>query len=287
MAGSKVPCAKDCAWAAPDIPRTATSTTSQRLHIPLSIDNPRSVRTDDRRLPCREVGRRVKQRGVRREGQQDRSRRIGEREKLKPRAGDEPHWQRLRQGVYLGYRPSKKKAGGTWFARFYDAEANRNVRKRLDDYGTLSGHDVFKQAKADAETWAETVESGGERGRDMVTVEDPCKLWALGKSFRPAPVNQTVGFFVHLSAMSNSLALLISLLLKAGAGLVALNEIRGLVLAGPVIYGMYQSGGTAMAIWLGVCSLGGIALSVIVPLIAAKKIGKYVDARMRPQLAEA
>lgn len=57
--------------------------------------------------------------------------RIGEREKLKPKAGDEPHWQRLRQGVYLGYRPSKKKAGGTWFARFYDAEANRNARKRL------------------------------------------------------------------------------------------------------------------------------------------------------------
>lgn len=55
--------------------------------------------------------------------------RIGEREKLKP--GDEPHWQRLRQGVYLGYRPSKKKAGGTWFARCYDAETNRNSRKRL------------------------------------------------------------------------------------------------------------------------------------------------------------
>lgn len=100
--------------------------------------------------------------------------RIGEREKLKPRAGDEPHWQRLRQGVYLGYRPSKKKAGGTWFARFYDAEANRNARKRLGDYGTLLGHDVFKQAKADAEAWAETVETGGERARDMETVKDAC-----------------------------------------------------------------------------------------------------------------
>lgn len=37
--------------------------------------------------------------------------RIGEQEKLKPKAGDEPHWQRLRQGGYLGYRPSKTKAG--------------------------------------------------------------------------------------------------------------------------------------------------------------------------------
>lgn len=103
--------------------------------------------------------------------------RIGEREKLKPRTGDEPHWQRLRQGVYLGYRPSKKKAGGTWFARFYDAEANRNARKRLGDYGTLSGHDVFKQAKADAEAWAETVETGGERARDMETVKDACEAY--------------------------------------------------------------------------------------------------------------
>ena len=100
--------------------------------------------------------------------------RIGDREKLKPKAGDEPHWHRLRQGVYLGYRPSKKTDGGTWFARFYDADTNRNKRKRLGDYGTLTGHDVFKQAKTDAEVWAATVESGGELARDMVTVKDAC-----------------------------------------------------------------------------------------------------------------
>ncbi len=103
--------------------------------------------------------------------------RIGGRERLKPRPGNEPHWQRLRQGVYLGYRPSRKSAGGTWFARFYDADANRNARKRLGDYGTLSGHDVFNQARADAEAWAETVESGGERARDMVTVKDACEAY--------------------------------------------------------------------------------------------------------------
>lgn len=107
--------------------------------------------------------------------------RIGEREKLKPKAGDEPHWQRLRQGCYLGYRPSRKKAGGTWFARVYDPDTNRNARKRLGDYGTLSGHDVFKQAKADAETWAETVETGGERARDLVTVVDACEAYLKQK----------------------------------------------------------------------------------------------------------
>ena len=103
--------------------------------------------------------------------------RIGEREKLKPKAGDEPHWHRLRQGVYLGYRPSKKTVGGTWVARFYNADTNRNKRKRLGDYGTLSGHDVFKQAKIDAEIWAATVDCGGELARDMVTVKDACEAY--------------------------------------------------------------------------------------------------------------
>ena len=46
----------------------------------------------------------------------------------------------------------------------------------------------------------------------------------------------------------------------------------GLLLAGPVIYAMYESGGTLMAIWLGFSSLAGIALSVFVPLFAARKL---------------
>ena len=115
--------------------------------------------------------------------------RIGERERLKPKTGDEPHWQRLRQGCYLGYRPSRKKAGGTWFARVYDPDSNRNSRKRLGDYGTLSGHDIFKQAKLDAEAWAETVESGGERARDMVTVADACDAYLKQK---PGPIAEGV-----------------------------------------------------------------------------------------------
>ena len=43
------------------------------------------------------------------------------------------------------------------------------------------------------------------------------------------------------------------------------NEVRGAVLAVPVLWAMYESGGTWMAIWLGICSLMGIALSVVVP----------------------
>lgn len=108
--------------------------------------------------------------------------RIGEREKLKVNAGDEPHWQRLRQGVYLGYRPSRKLARGTWFARVYDADNRNYKRQPLGDYGTLAGHDVFKQAKEDAERWAEEIEVGGGRASDMVTVKDACEAYLKEKS---------------------------------------------------------------------------------------------------------
>lgn len=72
--------------------------------------------------------------------------------------------------------------------------------------------------------------------------------------------------------MTESLSLLGAALLKVGFVALVANEVRGLVLAAPVLYGMYLSGGTWMALWLGFCSLAGIALSVIVPVYAARKL---------------
>ncbi|QPC99725.1 hypothetical protein [Qipengyuania soli] len=80
--------------------------------------------------------------------------------------------------------------------------------------------------------------------------------------------------------MSASLHLLLSALLKIGAIAFILNEVRGLILAAPVLYGLYLSGGTPMAIYLAACSLGGIALSVIVPIIAVKKADRFLKARV-------
>ena len=65
---------------------------------------------------------------------------------------------------------------------------------------------------------------------------------------------------------------LAGLLVKAGLALLVVNEVRGFVLAAPVLYGMYQAGGTLMAIWIGICSLAGIALSVIAPWFVARKL---------------
>lgn len=71
--------------------------------------------------------------------------------------------------------------------------------------------------------------------------------------------------------MNATLAILTRLLVKAGLAALVANEVRGFILAAPVLYGMYEAGGTIMAIWLGVCSLAGIALSVFAPLFVARK----------------
>jgi hypothetical protein len=64
----------------------------------------------------------------------------------------------------------------------------------------------------------------------------------------------------------------ISLFVNAGVAVLFANELRGLVLAGPVLYGMYVAGGTLMAMWIALCSLAGIALSIMGPLFVAKKL---------------
>ena len=57
-----------------------------------------------------------------------------------------------------------------------------------------------------------------------------------------------------------------------------LNEIRGIVLAIPVMVGMWKVGGDFMALWLGFCTLAGIALSVIVPALVARRFIKQTSA---------
>jgi len=72
--------------------------------------------------------------------------------------------------------------------------------------------------------------------------------------------------------VNEAVSILAAVLLKASVGLLVANEIRGLILAGPVLYAMYAAGGTLMAIWIGVCSLAGIALSIIGPLFVGRKL---------------
>lgn len=96
--------------------------------------------------------------------------RVGAREKLKAKPGNAPHFQRIRPGLFLGFRPG----AGTWIARAR-GEGKDYQTKSLGDYGTLPGNERFAAAKQDAEAFADLVETGGVRPADLETVADACR----------------------------------------------------------------------------------------------------------------
>lgn len=102
--------------------------------------------------------------------------RVRERESL--RSQREPHWQRLRPGCFLGYRPSAREGAGTWIARAYDEDHRRYRLKALGDFGSTSSRDRFAEAKKEAEAFADLVEAGGHLVQRAETVEEACRQYA-------------------------------------------------------------------------------------------------------------
>ena len=112
---------------------------------------------------------------------------VGERERL--RVQSEPHWQRLRAGCFLGFRPSKRGGRGTWIARAYDEDAGKYRVRSPGDFGTLPGNEMFAAAKREAEAHADRVECGGVVQAKIETVADACRVYAesrpeAGERFR-------------------------------------------------------------------------------------------------------
>lgn len=104
---------------------------------------------------------------------------VGARERLKVQR--EPHWQRLRAGCFLGFRPSKRGGAGTWIARVYDEDSGKYRVKSLGDFGALAGNARFAEAKKEAEALAELVEAGGEIRAKIETVADACRTYASSR----------------------------------------------------------------------------------------------------------
>jgi integrase len=102
--------------------------------------------------------------------------RVGRRGELP--AHREPHWQRLREGCYLGFRPSKRAGPGTWIARAYDEDVGKYRIKSLGDFGTLPRNEMFSAAKKEAEAFADVVETGGTVRSKIETVADACRDYA-------------------------------------------------------------------------------------------------------------
>jgi len=102
---------------------------------------------------------------------------VAVRAKLKPNPGKQPHWHRLRQGCFVGYRPAADGSAGTWIARALDEEVYKYRVKSLGDLGELSGSERFAAAKLATEDFAEEVESGGYREVELETVADVCRAY--------------------------------------------------------------------------------------------------------------
>lgn len=95
---------------------------------------------------------------------------------LKPK--QEPHWQRLRAGCFIGFRPSKRGGKGTWIARVYDEDTGKYQVKSLGDFGMLKGNEIFTAARKETEWLAELVEAGGAIKAKIETVADACRAYA-------------------------------------------------------------------------------------------------------------
>ncbi|KUO54226.1 MAG: hypothetical protein APF78_01470 [Sphingomonadales bacterium BRH_c3] len=104
-------------------------------------------------------------------------------------------------------------------------------------------------------------------------------------AFAAANINFLESIWGYQGPMSATLSTLIAAFLKIGWVAIVFNEVRGVIMAVPVLYAMYQSGGSLMALWLGFCSLAGIALSVVVPLFAARKFERFAKSRLAPAKA--
>lgn len=109
--------------------------------------------------------------------------------------------------------------------------------------------------------------------------DDDRSSYHWGPASVPLGVNRNSMISTQTGGMNANLSVVVELVARAGAVLLVANEVRGLVLTAPVFYGLYAAGGTAMAAWLAFCSLGGIALSVVVPLFVARRIQKVLPHR--------
>ena len=75
-----------------------------------------------------------------------------------------------------------------------------------------------------------------------------------------------------MECMGNALANILGLFVKAGAFVWVANEIRGLILVAPVMYALFVTGGSLLKLWIAICSLAGIAISVVLPMYIGAKL---------------
>jgi integrase len=120
--------------------------------------------------------------------------RVDVRAKLEPQR--EPHWQRLTQGRYVGFRYMTKGTPGTWLARFYDGQGY--AYESLGDFATLPEKDRFDAARKAAEEWFAHLDKGGST--EPCSVKAACEAYVdkLRLEKGDGPANDAKGRFTRL-----------------------------------------------------------------------------------------
>lgn len=69
-------------------------------------------------------------------------------------------------------------------------------------------------------------------------------------------------------------------LVTVGGLLLVLNEIRGIVMAAPVFLALFQTGNSEVETVAAIAMLMGILLSVIVPIVLAKRARAHFESAL-------
>lgn len=98
---------------------------------------------------------------------------VSARSKLKPRR--EPYWQRIKRGLYVGYRKMSPDTPGTWVARARLPNGKQSY-KPLGPLEDVPAHERFDTALDAATSW--TIDAGvAQQTREVRTVGQACEAY--------------------------------------------------------------------------------------------------------------
>lgn len=101
------------------------------------------------------------------------------RNALKPRKDRTPWWERLRPGLFLGYRPAADGAAGTWSVKVEIKGKRRQFA--LETYSAFEEKQRYAKAAAAAEAIMVREEGGGSTSSLRITVEEACRAYIKKK----------------------------------------------------------------------------------------------------------
>ena len=84
---------------------------------------------------------------------------VAARSKLEPRR--EPHWHRISEGAYLGYRVMTMGKPGSWVARYRDRTTGKQITKSLGDFSEYPDSKRYDLASSAAVEWFSHLGRGG------------------------------------------------------------------------------------------------------------------------------